>query len=62
MKSLRRSCAASVLTVLIVGSVLAGQISSPGVVSPPPPPAETSASTNITTTLILTIIGLIPIP
>lgn len=62
MNFLRRTCAASVLSVLIVGSVFAGQINSPGIASPPPPPPETSASTTITTTLILTIIGLIPVP
>jgi len=46
MNSLRRTCAATVLSVAIAVSAFGGQISSPGYVPPPPPPPDpTSTST-----------------
>jgi|GEM_PF-1457459 len=63
MNTLRQTCAATALSLLLAVSALAGQISSPGIVAPPPP-SETSTSTttditDITTTIILTINSLI---
>lgn len=58
MKSLRRTYAVAVLTVLLSVPVFAGQINCPGAVPPPPPPTETTA-TSITTSVILVITGLI---
>lgn len=60
MKTLRQFSVAAIFSFVLTVSALAGQISSPGVVSPPPPPpADTSTSTDITTTVILTILSLI---
>lgn len=60
MKKFQRMCAATLLTVTLAVSALAGQIPSPGYVPPPPPgDASTSTSGNITTTIILTILSLI---
>ena len=59
MKSLRRTCAVSVLTVLLSVPVFAGQVNCPGVVDPPPPPTETTATSSITTSVILAIVSLV---
>ncbi len=59
MKTLRQTCAATVLSLLLAVSALAGQIGSGGIVSPPPPPPETSATSSVTTTVILTILSLL---
>ena len=59
MKSLRRTCAVAVLTVLLSVPMFAGQINCPGVVDPPPPPpTETTATSSITTIVILAIVSL----
>jgi len=69
MNTLRQTCAATVLSLLLAVSALAGQISSPGIVAPPPatgetdtlpgeitgPPAETEGA-GILATVLLTII------
>ena len=61
MKTLRQTCAATILTLVLAVSIVAGEIDCPGVVSPPPPPPPTSTTTtSITTTIILAIVGLIP--
>ena len=61
MKTLRQMCAAMILSLILALSVSAGDMHSPGVVSPPPPPpGETqSPPTSVTTTILLTIISLI---
>ena len=59
MKTLRQTCAATVLSLLLAVSALAGQIGSGGIVSPPPPPPETSAASSVTTIVILTILSLV---
>lgn len=62
MNTLRQTCAATVLSLVLAVSALAGQISSPGIVAPPPPSETSTATTDIsdiTTTIILTIINLI---
>jgi len=59
MKSLQRTCAVSILTVLLSVPVLAGQVNCPGVVDPPPPPTETTTTSSITTSVILAIVSLI---
>ena len=59
MNTLRQTCAATVLCLLLAVSVLAGQIGSGGIVSPPPPPpSETSVTSSVATTVILTILSL----
>jgi len=59
MKPLRQTCAATVLSLLLAVSALAGQIGSGGIVSPPPPPpSETSVTSSVMTTVILTILSL----
>ena len=45
MKTLRRLCAAFVLTLALALSTFAGDISTPGVSSPPPPPDSQAATT-----------------
>ena len=61
MKTLRQTCAATILMLVLAVSIVAGEIDCPGVVSPPPPPPPTSTTTtSITTTIILAIVGLIP--
>jgi hypothetical protein len=57
MKTLRQTCAATILTLALAVPILAGEVDCPGVVAPPPPPATTTSS--ITTTVILAIVGLI---
>ena len=57
MKSLHRTFAVAVLTVLLSVPVFAGQVNCPGVVAPPPPPETTTSS--IATTVILAIVNLI---
>lgn len=74
MNKLRRTCAVAIVTAVLAVSASAGQIDSPGAVSPPPPsitgiidspgvvappqPSQTS-STSTTITLILTVLSLI---
>ena len=61
MKTLRQTCAATILMLVLAVSIVGGEIDCPGVVSPPPPPPPTSTTTtSITTTIILAIVGLIP--
>lgn len=59
MKTLRQTCAATILCLTLTVSALAGQISSPGYV-PPPPPTETTSS-SVTVVILTTIIGLITV-
>jgi len=58
MNTLRLTCAATVLSLLLAVSAVAGQIGSGGVVAPPPPPSETSVTSSVTTTVILIILSL----
>jgi len=65
--TLRRACAAIILTLAPSVSVLAGEIDCPGVVATPTPSplqiqTETTATvtTSIASTIILVIIDLIP--
>jgi len=63
MKTLRQTCAATALSLLLAVSAVAGQIGSGGVVAPPPPPpgeTHTPPTSDLTTTIILTIISLVP--
>ena len=53
MKTLRRVCAATILSLSLAVSVFAGQIETPG--APAPAPATGSAPT----TIVLTILSLI---
>jgi len=63
MNTLRQTCAATVLSLLLAVSAVAGQIGSGGVVSTPPPPSESSTTTttptDLTTTVILTVLSLL---
>ncbi len=60
MNTLRQTCVAVALGLVLAGSALAGQISSTGVIATPPqPPSEASTSTGITTTIIVTFVNLI---
>ncbi|HEU4507204.1 MAG TPA: hypothetical protein VFR78_03130 [Pyrinomonadaceae bacterium] len=60
MKTLQKTCAATILMLVLAVSIAAGEIDCPGVVSPPPPAPTSTTTTSITTTIILTIVGLIP--
>jgi hypothetical protein len=60
MKTLRQTCAATILMLVLAVSIVAGEIDCPGVVSPPPPPPTSTTTTSTTTTIILAIVGLIP--
>jgi len=62
MKTLRQTCTAIVMTLVLAVSVFAGQISSPGVVSPPPPPPQQSTTEVDLMTMILEILDLMLIP
>ena len=53
MKTLRQTCAATILTLAIAVSALAGQIDSPGAKPPSEPPSS------FTTTVILTLVSLV---
>ena len=59
MKTLRRTCAATILTLALALAVLAGEIDCPGAVSPPPPPTGTTSTDTITTSVILAIVNVI---
>ena len=67
MSKLRRTCAVAIVTAVLVVSVFAGQLDSPGAVPPPPgtldspgaPAPSQTTSTSTTTTIILTILSLI---
>lgn len=59
MRPFYRTCAVTVLIVLLSAPVFAGQVNCPGYVPPPPPPSETTATSSITTTVILAIVSLI---
>ena len=53
MKTLRQICAVGILTLMLVVSVSAGDIDSPGKAS------NGTSTTSVTTTIILTIVSLI---
>ena len=57
MKTLRRLCAAMILSLTLAVSVLAGHIETPGVI-PPPPTSTTTSTANVMTSILLTILGL----
>ena len=57
MKTLRQTCAATILILALTVPILAGEVDCPGVVAPPPPTTTTTSS--ITTTVILTIVAII---
>ena len=59
MNALRRICAATILTLALTVSVLAGEIDCPGVVAPPPPPTGMTSTSSITTNVVLAIVNLI---
>ena len=65
MKTLRQTCAATILLLALAVSVLAGEVDCPGVAAPLPPSQQVQAETtappmaDITDTLILVIIDLI---
>ncbi len=56
MRTLRQTCATTILTLALAVSILAGEVDCPAVVDQPKPPTTT---TSITTTVILAIVGLI---
>jgi hypothetical protein len=54
MSTLRRICAATILSLTLAVAVMAGDIDSPGKTS-----TSTTSTTSVTTTVIVTIINLI---
>jgi hypothetical protein len=54
MKNLRRTCAATILTLALTASAFAGQIDCPGAPAPPPP-----TQSSVVTTIVLAISSLI---
>jgi len=60
VKPLRQFCVATILSLTLAVSVLAGHMDTTGVVAPPPPPTGSTAQTTSTTTAILiTVLDLI---
>jgi hypothetical protein len=59
VKTLRKISAASILSLTLAISVMAGQVDTPGVVAPPPPTSSTTQTTGTTATIILTVLSLI---
>jgi len=54
VKTLRRTCAATILSLILAMSVLAGQIEAPGVATPP-----TNPTPSITATIILIVVSVV---
>jgi hypothetical protein len=54
MRSLRQTCAATILTLALSVFVLAGQIQCPGAPAPPPP-----TQSSVVTTILLAIVSLV---
>jgi hypothetical protein len=60
VKTLRQTFAASILSLTLAVSVLAGHIDTPGAPAPAPTPASTTTTTSSTaTTILLTVLSLI---
>jgi hypothetical protein len=63
MKTLRQVCAATILSLMLAVSVLAGHIDTPGApapaTAPAPTPASTTTSTSTATSFLLTVLSLI---
>lgn len=62
MKTLRLICAASILSLTLTVSVLAGHIDTPGAPAPAPSPetgTNTMATSSIATSILLTVLSLI---
>jgi hypothetical protein len=64
MKTFRQICAASILTLALTVSVLAGHIDTPGAPAPAPAPTPQTSTTTTTTSgtataILLTLVSLI---
>lgn len=60
MKTLRQISAATILSLTLAVSVLAGQTDTPGVVAPPPPPTNsTTQTTGTAATIVIIVLSLI---
>jgi len=60
VKTLRRTCAATILSLTIAVSVLAGHIDTPAAPVPSPTPTTTTTQTTSTaTSILLTVLSLI---
>jgi hypothetical protein len=60
VKTLRQISAATILSLTLAVSVLAGQTDTPGVVAPPPPPTNsTTQTTGTAATIVIIVLSLI---
>ena len=60
MKTLRQFCVATILSLMLAVSVLAGHMDTTGVAAPPPPPTNSmTQTTSVTTALLITVLDLI---
>jgi hypothetical protein len=60
VKPLRQISAATILSLMLAVSVLAGQVDTPGAPAPAPAPAtSTTQTTSTTTAIVLTVLSLI---
>jgi len=60
MKTLRQICVATILSLTLSVSALAGHMDTTGVVAPPPPPTnQTTQTTGAITSVVLTVFSLL---
>ncbi len=59
MKTLRQTCAVTILSLTLAISVLAGHIDTTGAPAPAPSPTPSASTTSTATSIVLTIISVI---
>lgn len=59
VKTLRQISTATILSLMLAVSVLAGQVESPAVLGSPQPPSSTVQTTSAATAIVLTVLRLI---
>lgn len=59
MKAIRQICVATILSLGLAVSVLAGHIDTTGAPAPEPPPPASTSATSTAATIVLTVVRLI---
>jgi hypothetical protein len=59
MKTLRQTCVATILSLTLAVSVLAGHMDTTGAPAPAPSPTPSASTTSATTNIVLTVLSLI---
>ncbi len=59
MKTLRQTCVATILSLTLAVSVLAGHMDTTGAPVPAPSPTPSASTTSTTTTIVLKIVSVI---